>query len=160
MDARGRMWRRIALALLLFALAVAKLEGRIDYGDAAMAVLVAFLIYASFLGLTRMKGRTRFKPEDDEDGGIDWREEGGGDADPEMLDGWAVLVGDCAVFEAKEIAGRLEESGVGCRVETIREDRSLSCTGHCYFGNFGMGTRMRILVPPSEYERAKRLVRS
>ena len=160
MDARGRMWRRIALALLLFALAVAKLEGRIDYGDAAMAVLVAFLIYASFLGFARLKGRTRFKPEDDEDGGIDWREEGGGDADPEMLDGWAVLVGDCAVFEAKEIAGRLEESGVGCRVETIREDRSLSCTGHCYFGNFGMGTRMRILVPPSEYERAKRLVRS
>ena len=107
-----------------------------------------------------MRGRTRFKPEDDDDAGIDWREEGGEDTDPEMLDGWAVLVGDCAVFEAKEIAGRLEESGVRCRVETIREDRSLSCTGHCYFGNFGMGTRMRILVPPSEYERAKRLVRS
>jgi len=140
---------------LLFALAVAKLEGRIDRGDAAMAVLVAFLIYASFLGFARMKGRTRFKPEDDEDGGIDWREEGGGDADPEMLDGWAVLVGDCAVFEAKEIAGRLEESGVRCRVETVCEDRSFHL-----FGNGGMGTRMCVLVPPSEYERAKRLVRS
>ena len=140
------------MALLLFALAVAKLEGRIDYGDAAMAVLVAFLIYASFLGFARMKGRTRFKPEDDEDGGIDWREEGGGDADPEMLDGWAVLVGDCAVFEAKEIAGRLEESGVRCRVETICEDRSFHL-----FGNGGMGTRMCVLVPPSEYERAKKI---
>ena len=154
------MWRRIALALLLSAFAVAKLEGLIDFGGAAIAVVFAFFMYVSFLGVCRMRGRTRFKPEDDDDAGIDWREEGGEDTDPEMLDGWAVLVGDCAVFEAKEIAGRLEESGVRCRVETIREDRSLSCTGHCYFGNFGMGTRMRILVPPSEYERAKRLVRS
>ena len=160
MSARGRMWRRIALALLLSALAVAKLEGLIDFGDAAIAVVFAFFMYVSFLGVCRMRGRTRFKPEDDDDAGIDWREKGCVDTEPEMSGGWAVLCRDCAVYEAKEIAGRLEESGVRCRVETIREDRSLSCTGHCYFGNFGMGTRMRILVPPSEYERAKRLVRS
>ena len=84
MSARGRMWRRIALALLLSALAVAKLEGLIDFGGAAIAVVFAFFMYVSFLGVCRMRGRTRFKPEDDDDAGIDWREKGCVDAEPEM----------------------------------------------------------------------------
>ena len=71
----------------------------------------------------------------------------------EISYGWAVLIGDCAVFEAKEIAQRLENANIRCRLEILHEDR-----GFHLYGNSGMGTRMRILVPPSEHERARRMI--
>ena len=55
-----------------------------------------------------------------------------------------------AVIEAAE---RLKESGMRCRLETLHEDRAFHM-----FGNGGMGTRMCVLVPPSEYARAKEVV--
>ena len=51
------------------------------------------------------------------------------------------------------LAGRLDAAGIRCKLEVLHEDRAF----HRH-GNFGMGTRMCVLVSPSEYERAMRLV--
>ena len=88
----------------------------------------------------------------DDDGGIDWREEDGIDMDPQMQDGWAVLLDDAAVHEAKAVAETLENAHVRCRLEILQEDR-----GFHRYGQFGMGTRMRVLVAPSDYDTAKRI---
>ena len=71
--------------------------------------------------------------------------------DPQMKDGWAVLLDDVAVHEAKAVAEALENAQVRYRLELVQEDRAF----HLY-GNFGMGTRMRVLVAPSDYDAAKR----
>ena len=149
------MCKRITIAFLVVILVVAKIEGWLDGNEIFAVVAVVFLGYASFRSFCTMKGRTELRPEDDDDGGIDWRENDEGvAADVTMIDGWAVLVDDCAVFEAKEVAQRLEESGIRCRVEAIHEDRSFH-----YYGHGGLGTRMCVLVPPSEYERVKEITK-
>ena len=71
--------------------------------------------------------------------------------DPHMKDGWAVLFDDVAVHEARAVAEALESTQIRCRLEILQEDREF----HLY-GNFGMGTRMRVLVAPSDYDTAKR----
>ena len=71
--------------------------------------------------------------------------------DPQMKDGWAVLFDDVAVHEARAVAEVLENAQIRCRLEILQEDREF----HLY-GNFGMGTRMRVLVAPSDYDTAKR----
>ena len=71
--------------------------------------------------------------------------------DPQMKDGWAVLFDDVAVHEARAVAEALESAQIRCRLEILQEDREF----HLY-GNFGMGTRMRVLVAPSDYDTAKR----
>lgn len=58
-----------------------------------------------------------------------------------------------AVAEAREAADRLEAAGIRCRLEVLHEDKAFH-----RFGNGGMGTRMCVLVPPCEYERAKSVV--
>lgn len=68
-----------------------------------------------------------------------------------MKDGWAVLLDDVAVHEAKAVAEGLGNAQVRCRLELVQEDRAF----HLY-GNFGMGTRMRVLVAPGDYDTAKR----
>lgn len=141
------------MILLVGGVAIAVIERRMDGEMAVIFLLVAFMICASFLSFRHVKGRTHFKSEYDDDGGIDWHERGDGDSDPKIIDGWAVLIPDCAVFEAKETAARLESAGMRCRLECIHEDRDFHL-----WGNGGIGTRMCVLVPPSEYERAKALV--
>ena len=148
------MWRRIAFVLLVAALAAAIIENRLEPADGVVILVVVVLGYFSLRGFCTMKGRTEFKPEDDDDGGIDWRESGGVNAGPEIWNGWAVLLDNCAVFEASEAAERLKGSGMRCRLETLHEDRAFHM-----FGNGGMGTRMCVLVPPSEYARAKEVVK-
>jgi len=88
----------------------------------------------------------------DDDGGIDWQEEYGIEVDPQIQDGWAVLLDDIAVHEARAVAEALECAQIRCRLEILQEDREF----HLY-GNFGMGTRMRVLVAPRDYDTAKRI---
>ena len=116
-------------------------------------VIVLLILGLQFYSVAKSKPQKRLEDLGDDDGGIDWQERDEGVAvDVAMVDGWAVLVDDCAVFEAKEIAQRLEESGIRCRVEVTHEDRSL------LYRRGGLGTRMCVLVSPGEYERAMRLV--
>ena len=44
--------------------------------------------------------------------------------DPQMKDGWAVLLNDVAVHEAKAVAEALENAQVRCRLELVQEDRA------------------------------------
>ena len=90
---------------------------------------------------------------DDDDGGIDWRETGAKDVVVETRDGWAVLMDNVAVHEAKAAAQALEDAHIRCRLDTLSEDRSY----HRY-GNGGLGTRMCVLVAPEDYEKAKKVV--
>ena len=81
------------------------------------------------------------------------RDDDGASEEPHTWNGWAILLGNCAVFEAREAADRLETAGIRCRLEVLHEDKAFH-----RFGNGGMGTRMCVLVPPDEYERAKSVV--
>jgi len=78
------------------------------------------------------------------------RDDDGASEEPHTWNGWAILLGNCAVFEAREAADRLETAGIRCRLEVLHEDKAFH-----RFGNGGMGTRMCVLVPPGEYKRAK-----
>ena len=143
-------------ALVLGLLAWAVYEKKIPSGNAFGAVIVAFVLYVSYRSFCGgAKGQNAAaKASDDDDGGIDWREDGGASEEPQMWNGWAILLGDCAVFEAREEADRLEAAGIRCRLEVLHEDKAFH-----RFGNGGMGTRMCVLVPPGEYERAKAVVK-
>ena len=77
--------------------------------------------------------------------------------DLQMKDGWAVLLDDVAVHEARAVAEALENAHVRCRLEIMQEDRAFDRYGNFGYGNFGMGTRMRVLVAPSDYDTAKRI---
>lgn len=90
---------------------------------------------------------------DDDDGGIDWRETGAENVVVETRDGWAVLMDNVAVHEAKAAAQALEDAHIRCRLDILSEDRSY----HRY-GNGGLGTRMCVLVAPEDYEKAKKVV--
>ena len=105
--------------------------------------------------------RAKAKPEkfktledlDDDDGGIDWRETDAKDVVVDTRDGWAVLMDNVAVHEAKAAAQALEDARIRCRLDILSEDRSY----HRY-GNGGLGTRMCVLVASDDYEKAKKLV--
>ena len=88
---------------------------------------------------------------DDDDGGIDWRETGAENVAVEIRDGWAVLMDNVAVHEAKAAAQALEDAHIRCRLDSLSEDRSY----HRY-GNGGLGTRMCVLVALCDYEKAKK----
>ena len=90
---------------------------------------------------------------DDDDSGIDWQEKNVCDEIVQMWDSWAVLIDDVPVHEAKALAERLEASQIRCRLELLKEDRAFH-----RFGNGGMGTRMCVLVAPSDYAAAKKLL--
>lgn len=90
---------------------------------------------------------------DDDDGGIDWRETGAKDVVVDTRDGWAVLMDNVPVHEAKAAAQALDGAHIRCRLEILSEDRAY----HRY-GNGGLGTRMCVLVAPHDYEKAKKVV--
>ena len=88
-----------------------------------------------------------------DDGRIDWRETDAKDVVAETGDGWAVLMDNVAVHEAKAAAQAFEDAHIRCRFDILSEDRSY----HRY-GNGGLGTRMCVLVAPEDYEKAKKVV--
>jgi hypothetical protein len=90
---------------------------------------------------------------DDDDGGIDWREENTGGEMVQIWNGWAVLIDDVPVHEAKALAEKFDAAQIRCRLELLKEDRAFHL-----FGNGGMGTRMCVLVAPSDYAAAKKML--
>ena len=114
----------------------------------AVYVVVALQIVILFARPKPVKGVEEL---DDDDGGIDWREENVGGEMAQIWNGWAVLLNDAPVHEAKALAERLESEHIRCRLELLKEDRDF----HLY-GNGGMGTRMCVLVAPSDYAAAKK----
>ena len=123
------------------------------HGGAIFILVVVPLLAIQFCSFTRQKPVKDIEELDDDDGGIDWRED---NTDGEMVDvrnGWAMLLNDAPVHEAKALAEKLEESHIRCRLELLKEDRAFH-----RFGNGGMGTRMCVLVAPSDYDAAKKLL--
>ena len=119
-------------------------------GGAIIAVFVAVAIPLVIL-LARPKPVKGVEELDDNDGGIDWREGNAGEEVVQMWNGWAVLLNDAPVHEAKALAEKLESEHMRCRLELLKEDRAF----HLY-GNGGMGTRMCVLVAPGDYGAAKK----
>ncbi len=157
-DKPKKLTWRIAFATAVALLAFGVHEGRIRRQSALIVCVSAAIVFMTYQGCCKFKGRTSFNPEDDDDDGIDWREKGDEDLTYETRDGWAVLIGDCAVFEADEVAERLDNAGIRCRLEIVHEDRALHISGGTVLGNGGLGTRMRVLVPPGEYDSAMRVM--
>ena len=119
-------------------------------GGAIFAVFVAVALPIVIL-FARPKPVKGVEELDDDDGGIDWREENVGGEMVQIWNGWAVLLNDAPVHEAKALAERLESEHIRCRLELLKEDRAF----HLY-GNGGMGTRMCVLVAPSDHAAAKK----
>lgn len=119
-------------------------------GGAIFAVFVVVVLPIVFL-FARPKPVKGVEELDDDDGGIDWREENVGGEMVQIWNGWAVLLNDAPVHEAKALAEKLESEHIRCRLELLEEDRAF----HLY-GNGGMGTRMCVLVAPSDYAAAKK----
>lgn len=90
---------------------------------------------------------------DDNDGGIDWQEKNVCGEMVQIWNGWALLLNDVPVHEAKALAEELDAAQIRCRLELLKEDSAF----HIY-GNWGMGTRMCVLVAPSDYAAAKKLL--
>ena len=135
--------------------AIDKVRSRVWNGSGvAMFVGVGLLlIVLAFISYARMNPAKDESELDDDDGGIDWQENNVCDEMVQMRDGWAVLIDDVPVHEAKALAERLEAAHMRCRLELMREDRAFHL-----FGNGGMGTRMSVLVAPSNYAAAKKLL--
>jgi len=116
--------------------------------EMVVVIVVAIIVIAIF---SRPQQHVRDLSElDDDDGGIDWRERNVGGATVNLRNGWAVLVDDAPVHEAKAVAQKLESAHIRSRIELLKEDRAL----HLY-GNGGMGTRMCVLVAPCDYAAAQ-----
>ena len=119
-------------------------------GGAIFAVFVAVALPIVIL-FARPKPVKGVEELDDDDGGIDWREENVGGEMVQIWNGWAVLLNDAPVHEAKALAERLESEHIRCRLELLKEDRDFHLDG-----KGGMGTRMCVLVAPSDYAAAKK----
>lgn len=119
-----------------------------------MAAVVVFFLLFHIIRLAKAKPEKLKKLEDldDDDGGIDWRETGEENVVFETRNGWAVLLADVPVHEAKSAAEKLEAAQIRCRLDLLKEDRAY----HRY-GNGGLGTRMCVLVAPCDYEKAIRM---
>ena len=140
----------IALLVILEAVEMVQ-HGRWSGGAIfAIFVVVALPIVILFARPKPVKGVEEL---DDDDGGIDWREENIGGEVVQIWNGWAVLLNDAPVHEAKALAEKLESENIRCRLELLNEDRAF----HLY-GNGGMGTRMCVLVAPSDYNAAKKML--
>ena len=122
-------------------------------GVAIFVVVGLLLIVLALISFARMNPVKDESELDDDDGGIDWQEKNVRGEMVQMRDGWAVLIDDVPVHEAKALAERLEAAHMRCRLELLREDRAFHL-----FGNGGMGTRMGVLVAPSDYAAAKKLL--
>ena len=103
---------------------------------------------------SKAKPKKERKLLDDDDCGIDWREEKVDHEIVERWKGWDVLLDYVPVYEARAAAEKLKEAHIRCRLELIKEDRSFS-----RHGNAGMGTTMCVLVPPGKYHAAKAVLK-
>ena len=140
----------LVAAVLLIVVATKTGEVRV------VAVLLGIVVSLFVLQLrssSTMKPCKDISELDDDDGGMDWREENVSEEEFAMWKGWAVLMDDVAVHEAKAAAETLEKAQIRCRLELLKEDRAW----HRY-GNGGLGTRMCVLVAPSDYAAARKLV--
>lgn len=124
-------------------------------GVAIFAVFGLLVIVLALISVARMNPEKEESELDDDDGGIDWQEKGGCGEMVQMWNGWAVLLNDAPVHEAKALAEELEAAQIRCRLELLKEDRAFHL-----FGNGGMGTRICVLVAPSDYAAAKKLLSS
>ena len=129
------MTKQILMVSFLVILGIAYREDVISGEWATVSFLVASLWWCISLS----KRRRAVETDDSDDGGDDLCEDEDVDGGPQMWNGWALLVQDCPVFEAKEIAERLDVAGIRCKLEVLHEDRAFH-----QHGNFGMGTRMCI----------------
>ena len=145
-----------AVLALCFVLAtIDKVQSRVWSGSGVAIFVVVGLLFIvlALISFARMNSVKDESELDDDDGGIDWREENVGCEMVQMWNGWAVLLNDAPVHEAKSLAEKLEAAHMRCRLELLKEDRDL----HLY-GNGGMGTRMCVLVAPSDYAAAKKVL--
>jgi len=140
------------IALLVILEAVEMVQPGRWRGGAIFAVFVVVALPIVIL-LARPKPVKGVEELDDDDGGIAWREENVGGEVVQIWNGWAVLLNDSPVHEAKALAKKLESEHIRCRLELLKEDRAF----HLY-GNGGMGTRMCVLVAPSDYNAAKKML--
>jgi len=146
----------IVAAVVLGALAVVEMVQSDKWHGAAIFVFVIVpLLAIQFYSFARQKPVKGVEELDDDDCGIDWQEKGGCGEMVQMWNGWAVLLNDAPVHEAKALAEELEAAQIRCRLELLKEDRAFHL-----FGNGGMGTRMCVLVAPSDYAAAKKLLSS
>lgn len=154
----GRFIPRPVLFIALLAVVVAGVVyvGKLPRNMRFLPVAAVFLPLLVFHILRWAKAKPeKFKTlEDlgDDDGGIDWRETGVKDIVVDLRDGWAVLMDNVPVHEAKAAAQALDGAHIRSRLEILSEDRA------CHrYGNGGLGTRMCVLVAPNDYEKAKKL---
>ena len=144
-----------AVAVLSTIFVVAEMLQAGRWRDNAIAVVVLLLLLGlQFHSFARMKPAKDARELGDDDGGIDWREENPYDEVVEVWTGWAVLLDDVVVHEAKAMAEKLEAAHMRCRLELLEEDRA-----YHHYGRGGLGTRMCVLVAPSDYDAAKKLLR-
>ena len=149
------MRQKLLLLTLVAAVVLIVIAMKLDEPVAGAVIL--FILVSLFV--LQLRSSSTMKPcrdvseLDDDDGGIDWREENAPEEDVAMWKGWAVLMDDVAVHEAKAAAETLEKAQIRCRLELLKEDRAW----HRY-GNGGLGTRMCVLVAPSDYAAARKLV--
>ena len=141
----------IALLVVLEAVEMARFDKWI--GSAMIVAVIVLLIVLQFYSLARTKPARDASDLGDDDGGIDWREENAGGEMVQIWNGWAVLLNDAPVHEAKALAEKLDAAQIRCRLELLKEDRAFHL-----FGNGGMGTRMCVLVAPSDYAAAKKML--
>ena len=139
----------VAALVAVLAVVVCVEDGKVPR-NMVIAAIVLPLIGLGFYGFTKSKPQKQLEELDDDDGGIDWRETDVEDVVVVTRDGWAVLLADVTVHEAKAAAEKLETAQIRCRLELLKEDRAY----HRY-GNGGLGTRMCVLVAPADYKRAR-----
>ena len=149
------MNKKLLLLALVAAVVLIVVAMKLDEpvtGAAILFILVSLLVL-QFRSFSKMKPCKDISELDDDDGGIDWREENVSEEEIMMWKGWAVLMDDVAVHEAKAAAEALEKAQIRCRLELLKEDRAWH-----RFGNGGLGTRMCVLVAPSDYAAARKIV--
>ena len=148
------MNKKLLILSLLAAAVLAGItkNGKLGVGTGAFAVVVLFIV-SQLHAVSKTKRIKDISELGDDDGGIDWREENVAGEEVSMWKGWAVLMDDVAVHEAKSAAEELERAHIRCRLELLKEDRAWH-----RFGNGGLGTRMCVLVAPSDYDAARKLV--
>ena len=149
------MNKKFLLLALVAAVVLIVIAMKLDEPVAGAVILFILVL----LFVLQLRSSSTMKPcrdvseLDDDDGGIDWREENAPEEDVAMWKGWAVLMDDVAVHEAKAAAESLEKAQIRCRLELLKEDRDWH-----RFGNGGLGTRMCVLVAPGDFAAARKLV--
>ena len=141
----------VAVLIAVFAVVAYVESGKVPR-NMVIAAIVLPIIGLQFHSFTKSKPQKTLEDLDDDDGGIDWRETGAKDVVVDTRDGWAVLMDNVPVHEAKAAAQALDVAHIRCRLEILSEDRAY----HRY-GNGGLGTRMCVLVAPEDYEKARKL---